>query len=441
MYKKIIRAFFIFIVLANICVAQTNSLSKPISYTAQQKPIGEILQDLEVLSNAYFTYNSALIDISEKVSISVREKKLEDILTILFLQKFTYKQIGSQILITPRASEQLAAIEKPKQTKIETQEKKPPPIQDTILIYDTIIHTSYDTIIHLVYDTICVIDSSEFYLSKQISQRKHAPTITIAALWGSQLSYPLFWNKQTNDYARTLQNTESQSLGTYQGVFITQQLTKSTFGLGIQNIHFAQNTKFSTSQTTDNDTYTYIDSLWFWQYQLLFTYYKFVPGGDSVLVPVYDSIYTYRLVENPKKVVTTTHYKSRNSYRYIGIPISYGYRHFITEAIEIQPSFVINPLIRIHQSGLYPNKDNSNAIPLKDAGLRRITYAIGFTWNAMWHLNKNYSVHVKPSCFSTPIFTKKKNAGFQKSNLIFGFEWGVSYSFPYKIQINSELFK
>ena len=155
---------------------------------------------------------------------------------------------------------------------------------------------------------------------------------------------------------------------------------------------------------------------------------------------MYDSVYTYNLVENPKKVVTNTHYNTRNSYRYIGIPISYGYRHFITQTIEIQPSFIFNPLIRIHQSGLYPNKDNSNTISLKDVGLRRITYAIGFTWNTMWHLNKNYSVHIKPSCFSTPIFTKKNKTGFQKSNLTFGFEWGVSYSFPYKIEINSDFF-
>ncbi len=434
MYKKRIHIFLIFMFTASICFAQSNTLSQLINYTAHQKTIGEILQDLENITNTNFTYNSALIDISEKVSVSVNNKKLEDILIILFLQKFTYKQIGSQILITPNTTP-IGPPAEPAPTikQNNKQGKKPPPIQDTIKIFDTIQHTLYDTITRIVYDTIHVIDSSDFYLSKQISQRAHTPTVTISTLWGAQHVHSFFWNKKKNSYTQDLQNTKNKSSAILQGIYITQQFSKTTCGIGLQNVHFTETIDFSTSLTTDNDADVYIDSLWFWQYNVIFSYYKFIPGGDSVLIPVYDSVYTYRLVENPKKVVTNTRYSSTNSYRYIGIPLSYGLRHFFSKSIEIQSSIVLNPLIRIYQYGLYPNKDKTNIVDLKDIGLRRITFAVGLTWNVMWHLNKNYSIHIKPSCFSIPVFTKKAISGFQKSHLAFGIEWGVSYSFPYTI--------
>src|SRR5690606_24499029 len=161
MYKKRIYIFFIFLLIASVCFAQSGTLLQTISYTAHQKTIGEILQDLEKITNANFTYNSALIDVSEQVSISVSNKKLEDILIILFLQKFTYKQIGSQILITPNAAPISPPAEPvPTIKQNNKQGKKPPPIQDTIKIFDTIQHTLYDTITRIVYDTIHVIDSS-----------------------------------------------------------------------------------------------------------------------------------------------------------------------------------------------------------------------------------------------------------------------------------------
>ncbi|MDA3882409.1 MAG: hypothetical protein PF481_03940 [Bacteroidales bacterium] len=429
----IITAFFI--LSSNTCIAQQSILDTQLSYSARQQSIGKILKDLEQLSNARFTYNSALINTETRTSIEVEDKSLSFILNLIFNNSFKYQQIGTQILITPKKTSSIQPVQSPKPRHKSPPLQRPPQkseeVRDTIIVYDTIRLTIQDTIRHTVYDTLYAIDSTDFYKSKELFSRKNASYITFSAYTGIHQSFPIYWNNDS--YSLLLQESEKNDFGTNHAIFAQYLTKKSSYGVGIQYINHRNKSSFTTIDV-NNETEIYVDTLWYWQYSLLFNYYKHIPGQDSILIPVYDSTYTYTLQENPKKTETTTQYNSINSYKYIGIPLSYGYRHFFSESIEIQPTFFFVPLFLIQTNAILPNEDQTGIIYLdKNKYLRVFTYSIGISGNIMLHINKNHSIHIKPFCMSSPTLMKKKYAHSQKSNISFGIEWGASYTIPYKI--------
>src|SRR5690554_3905993 len=332
LYTIIIITVF-FILSSNTCIAQNSILDTQLSYSARQQSIGKILKDLEKLSNARFTYNSALINTETQTSIEVKDKSLSFILNLIFNNSFEYQQIGSQILITPVKTSS-SKPDEPAQTR-KPQYKKPPPqappytsekkVKDTITVYDTIQLIIQDTIRHTVYDTLYAIDSTDYYKSKDLFSRKNASYLTFSVHTGIHESFPIYHSNDS--YSLVLQESEQNDFGTNHTISAQYLTKKSSYGIGIQYINHRNKSSFTTIDI-NNETEIYIDSLWYWQYNLLFSYYKHISEQDSILIPVYDSIYTYTLQENPKKTETTTQYNSINSYKYIGIPISYGYRHF-----------------------------------------------------------------------------------------------------------------
>ncbi|MFW5851657.1 MAG: hypothetical protein ACOCWB_05490 [Bacteroidota bacterium] len=435
LYTIIIITLF-FILSSNTCIAQQSILDTQLSYSARQQSVGKILKDLEKLSTARFTYNSTLINTETQKSIEVEDKSLSFILNLIFDNSFEYQQIGSQILITPKKISSPRPVQAPR-----PQYNTPPPqtlpntseetVKDTITVYDTIRFTIQDTIRYIVHDTLFAIDSSDFYKSKDLFSRKNASYITFSVHTGIHESFPIYWNN--NSYSLVLQESEKNDFGTNHTISAQYLSKKSSYGIGIQYINHRNKSSFTTTDIND-ETEIYIDSLWYWQYNLLFNYYKHISAQDSILIPVYDSIYTYTLQENPKKTETTTQYNSINSYKYIGVPLSYGYRHFFSESIEIQPTFFFVPLFLIQTNAILPNQDLTNIVSLnKKNYLKIFTYSIGISGNIMLHINKNYSIHIKPFCISSPTLMKKKYAHFQKSNISFGIEWGASYTIPYEI--------
>lgn len=443
MYFRFIISMLI-ICSATICRAQTNLLSTRVTYHADNKTIGEILQDIENYTNARFTYNSALIDTRERVSITVVNKTVEEILTILFLSKFEYKQLGNQILITLNTSSAIQVEQVPAQIPTERPTRRPPPQQsqasthiDTVTVFDTVRVLQYDTLRFFRYDTIRVIDSSDYYKAKNLILRKTLSNLSFSGFIGLQYSYPLYWNKPKNEYAQLLQNAVEPTIGSFRSLRVSYQNNKLSYGAGVQFARYSYKSNFETLNIINDGSETHTDSLWFWQYNLLFSYYKFIPGGDSILIPVYDSIYTYSLVTNPKKVENTHRYSSMHTTRYIGIPLTIAYRFFITPEIELQSTLSFIPYLRVGQNGFIPNQDNSYAILLSDAYYRRFVFGYSASWNVVWHFHKFFSLHMKPSCSTIPILVQKKHAGYQKSNITFGLEWGISYVIPYEFDIRS----
>jgi len=428
MKARLVLFIGIFVLWNNALFSQTNYLSIKLTYKASQKEVGKILNDIETYTSCKFTYNSALINSQEKVSIQVNQKPLEDVLKILFLNKFEYKQIGNQILISPSKTyvptKAPPTITKPdKPTRIKQ-------VFDTVRIYDTIRTYISDTI--TTYDTITIIDSTDIKEKSSLVIRKESTNITLAYYTGNSISYPLFYGSN-EVYNNSLNNAEKIAISSSKTLMTSYQKKNFNYGIGVQLQNIQQKTDFTTSYFIDDPSETYSDTLWYWNYKLLFTYYKYNPGSDSILIPVYDSTYTFKIEENQKKIEKRNEYKTTNSYKYVGIPLQFGYRYFINYKFELQTNIVISPIFLVKSQGYLPNNLNNNGISLEDIGLKKITYSTALQWNFIYHINKYYSVHLKPLCYSLPNIMKSSKTDFKKSHLLFGIEWGFSYSIPYEI--------
>lgn len=436
MKQKILLIYCLFLLSLSSLFAQTDLLSVELSYSANQKKISYILKDLEGLTNSHFTYNSTLFDDNKETSISVTQTELKGVLNILFSHSFAYKQIGSQILISQKKGiviPQEKIKNKPKKKISKRQIKSPSQVYDTICVHDTIQHILYDTLKLTVYDTIRIIDSTDFKEAARIAQRKENTSLTFGGFGGSHISYPLFYNSESPHYTENLKQAEKNTIGTSKTIMLSYQKKKFSYGVGVQFVNYNQKTDYTTSLFVDDGSTTYKDSLWRWEYNLLFEYYKFIPGGDSVVIPVYDSVYTYSIVENPKKVEKYTKIQSENKYKYIGIPLSIGLRYHFNYKFEVQSTLHLTPLFLVYRSGSLPNQDITQAIDLEDIALSPVIFSIGFSWNFMYHMNKYYSIHCKPSCYSIPRFAQSKETGFQKANLALSLEFGISYTIPYEL--------
>lgn len=318
MVRKISLLIFIFSLSIQLLKAQTDFLKVPITYSATQKKISNILKDLETLAQCNFTYNSALFNVEEKVTITINNKSLKSVLDILFLNAFEYKQIGKQVLISPKKGVTIPT-NRPKNNSVSN--KAPPKesnktartIYDTIPVYDTITHIIHDTLITVINDTVIVMDSSMVLSNKDVAQIKEKTSLTFSLLAGSHISHPIFYNSNPEYLHNKLNNVEAITIGNNYGILLNYNKKKFTYGTGLTYYCFQQNSSYTTSYHVDDLTQTYQDSLWYWDYNLLFEYYKFQPGGDSVLIPVYDSTYTYKIVENPKKVEKRSVNSSINS--------------------------------------------------------------------------------------------------------------------------------
>lgn len=413
--------------------AQQNLLDVKLSYSAQNKENRQILKDIENLTGVNFTYNSTLFDAAEKVSINVKQKTVQDVLNILFLQQFEYKQIGKQILISPKKG----AITYPEKIKVVQANQNKTQIQtkiivDTVRVYDTVLYKIYDTTRINIYDTIVFIDSSDIYEGYALKEKKKQSNISFSLFSTSILSTPIFYGKDV-DYSKRLKNTETTAFGNMKTFMVNYKKNNLTYGVGLQSVNYTQNAEFLSSYTIDDESNMHTDTLWYWKYTLLFEYYKFNTGTDSVLIPVYDSTYTYTLEDNPKKEENNSFVSSKNQYRFIGIPLQFGFSHNITDRFQLNPTFNITALFLVSTKGYLPNKSYTQGIPLFEMGVRPFNYSVGVSLDFMYHINRNFSIHCKPHCSSVINLMNKDIAGFNKSTISYGIAFGLSYSIPYEL--------
>ncbi|MFO7869230.1 MAG: STN domain-containing protein [Bacteroidales bacterium] len=428
------------LIAGNTCIAQNSLLSVPISYKAHEQSIGKILKDLEKKTPARFTYNSSLINTEQHVSIDVTNETLGKTLNLLFDNKFAFQQINSQIIITPKKNAPTQNnVQKKPPPQTRTQTRTQTPLQDTIFVYDTIQHIQYDTLRYEIYDTTYIIDSSKYYRSQKLRTRNKSSVLNFSALSGNYYSIPIFWNTGTNSYSQEIQKAETTGQTKHHSILIQYLNRKSSYGIGIEYMNYTYTANFTTENTHNETTY-FSDTLWYWQYELLFSYYKYVPGQDSVFIPVYDSTYTYSITKKPKKTESSTQYNTLNSYTYIGIPFSYAYRHFFTENIELQTSVSFTPLFLITSKGSLPGTNNTTTDLHNSNILKKINYSLTLSGNFLYYINKYYSIHIKPTCRYIPTLMKKDLANFQKSTIHFGIEWGASYTIPYSIPKRLQIF-
>lgn len=412
---------------ASVSYAQKPVIS--ITYKASDKSIVEILKNIESLAHCSFSYNSSIIDSKKTKSVSFNNEPLEECLNKLLGPGYKYTYIGNQVIITEKPNTDVSPAKKQPQ-KIETT--KPPQnvtIYDTIPVYDTI--TTF-----LTYtDTIRIIDSLQYvdtvtmqrYVTNLLHTSDHC--VTFSGFLGAEICNSLFYNG--GDYSKYLNEIHSNEVGYTIGLDATYKRKNMLFATGISFYDCRISNSFTIESYTDDPNITYTDTLWYWDFTEISTYYKFNESGDSVAVTMLNSTYTYSLRQNPKRIEHETEKLSTLSWQYITIPLGIGYHYNITNTLAVQPKIKLSPMILCRSKGEIPNQALTETTDVKSL-LKPFTVSASLSCDILYSLEENFSVGFKPFCSIIPsIF--KQNTEFQSMVFNFGLEWGFYYTIPYEL--------
>lgn len=425
MYIKIISFVCLFL-LALSSYAQNN---ETLTYTAKDKTIVEILKDIEKISPYRFSYNNNIFNNQKIKEISLSQATIDVCMNKLLSEKHTYTVIGKQVVITEKTP-----TEKPIVTtkKIEPKNDKKI-VYETIPIYDTI--TVYDTLYRYVTikDTITVHDTVEHIKTINVQHYEtnflHTNNKTFSFALQTSLLYnnSHFFNK--DDYAKQLQNTHSNTLGYDLQINATYKRNNILFqsGIGFQDRRIGSS--FAITSYTDDPTKTYTDTLWYWKFNELFTYYKFNSSGDSVAITVLDSTWTYSLKENPKKIEHNMDKSSTISYKYIYIPIGVGFNYNVNQTLAIQPFIACNALFLTSCHGEIPDETFTKTIAVKDI-VRQFNISGTLSCSIVYSPQQHFSIYLQPIYSIIPSIYRNEKINCSATISSFGLGWGLSYTIP-----------
>ncbi|MBL7966098.1 MAG: carboxypeptidase-like regulatory domain-containing protein [Prolixibacteraceae bacterium] len=94
-------------------------LERKITIEVKNEPISNILDLISSISHVFFSYDASLIDATKKADISVSDRTIKQVLDLLFENKFEYKVLDEQIILTK------AEIPEEKKKEVEIIEEKP----------------------------------------------------------------------------------------------------------------------------------------------------------------------------------------------------------------------------------------------------------------------------------------------------------------------------
>lgn len=416
----------IFFALTSIAYAQKTAIT--ITYKATDKSTFEILQNIESLAQCNFSYNSTIIDSKKTKSVSFNNTPLEECLNTILGPGYKYTYIGNQVIITEKPITASAPVARKQPQKVEPT--KPPQI---ITIYDTI--PVYDTLVtHVtITDTVRIVNSytdtitMERYVTNLLHTNKRS--VTISAFLGAEICNSRFY--KGGDYAKYLNNIHKNEVGYNIGFDATYKRKNILFTTGISFYDCQLSNSFTTKSYTDDGSVTYTDTLWYWDFTEISTYYKFNESGDSVAVTMLDSTYTYTLRENPKKIEHETEKISNLSWEYITIPLGIGFHYNITNTLAVQPKLRLSTMVLYRSKGEIPNEARTGTTDVKSL-LKPIALTASASCDIIYSPEENFSIGIKPFCSVIPsIF--KQNTGFQSMVFNFGLEWGFYYTIPYEL--------
>ncbi|MCD6597567.1 MAG: carboxypeptidase-like regulatory domain-containing protein, partial [Bacteroidales bacterium] len=104
-FNKIMRLslLFFFVGAFNLIASNSYSQNTRISLDINQTAISEVLSEIELQSEFYFLYNNKLVDVSRKVDIHVKDKKIQYILDDLLAETdVSYVVMDRQIVLSPK---------------------------------------------------------------------------------------------------------------------------------------------------------------------------------------------------------------------------------------------------------------------------------------------------------------------------------------------------
>ena len=91
----------IFVTVFQAYAADSYSQNTKLTLDLNNVPVANVLEEIQNNSEYYFLFNSKLIDVERKVSISMEDKKISEILTSLFAETgVNYLVYDRQIILT-----------------------------------------------------------------------------------------------------------------------------------------------------------------------------------------------------------------------------------------------------------------------------------------------------------------------------------------------------
>ncbi|MBO7055291.1 MAG: STN domain-containing protein [Bacteroidales bacterium] len=420
MVTKKLFIFLIALFCSITLVAQNNT----ITYSATNKSVVQILQDIEKISHYRFSYNSDIFKTKPYITVSFSEMPINTCIATILGENYSYTVQGNQIIITE------------KKATIPTIKKTQPKQERAVTVYDTIPVYEHIKVVDTIYENVRVIDTLQhietIILKRYETNFMHTEKkcLSYSGRTGIQVNSAHFF--KNNNYTEKLRKINNNAVGFNIQLDMNYKRNNLLLSSGVGFRDYRVENSFYTKSYIDDPTIKYTDTLWYWQYAEVFTYYKFNEKGDSVAVTVLDSTYTYTLRENPKKIEQQTNKISSLTWQYITIPIGLGFHYNLSNTFAIEPKLACNALLLVHCSGEIVNEAMTNTQPLADI-VKRFTYSVSLSCDILYSIEKQYSITLHPFYTITPSILKHSKANMQGLLSSVGFEWGFCYTIPYAL--------
>jgi hypothetical protein len=352
--------------------AQTVKLNDKISFSVSNATIADALESLSRITGSYFSYNSDQVSSTRIVSVNLHDKSLLEVLdAILGASKFSYRQMGNQVIVYRNKKQEIeATAENDKTAALINNEasgllKKPNannttvPSQirpDTVIIYqqvhDTLIKTDTlvktDTIISNVSTPVSGNDifSNSVVLSKELTPVLKFDIGISAGFFIPHASYSAtgLYSEKLTEYKNSFSN---RSFSGSAGIDLKASYKKWSAATGVALTLFGQKLDYSYLDQTGG----------FYRKDTLDPYYTLIEGDttwyyivDSTYVPIDSKLYNYRL---------------NNHFKYLEIPLTIQYNYGYHSVLFFAKAGVITGFF-LQSDGQQILPDENGIKPVKD---------------------------------------------------------------------------
>ena len=90
---------FILLFVSGICGNSVYSQEKRLTIEMKEATLGEILEKICQLQNVEFVYNTDIVDVKEKMSVSMHNSTLKEVLDVVLGKKYSFNIQGRYIMV------------------------------------------------------------------------------------------------------------------------------------------------------------------------------------------------------------------------------------------------------------------------------------------------------------------------------------------------------
>lgn len=393
-------------------------LNKRISLDAEDIPLERIFSSIEVQTNAFFAFQSDIIDLKQQITIQIHDEFFETALTkILQPLDLDFFISGNQIIVYKKKVKN-----KPKEVEIHNTctDTITYTIFDTVMIPDTTIVYKIDTL--NVYDTVVV---KTYGTRNSSNRRKKAESEMLLSVDDRVLLSPYRGNIPQGEFNDEFDiqngNTFSNELNINIGTMVNNWIF--TIGLGykisLQNIDYSiTDVTYKSGTEIVQQTIINIDTL------SMFT----IPGVDTnwninIDTTILDK---ERFIDLSDTSVQTMQHM--NSFHYINIPISCGYKYKLNRKTDfISYARLTTHVLAGYKGYTVTNTSNPQIIELSDSYMAPVYFSGTISIGFQFKINKQMNFCLLPTVTQqlTPVILHEEVS--HKLQTEFGLGFGINY--------------